>query len=73
MKDTLAVINFRETSSEWIMRCFREVAVVVLFICFSSTDGWRRRRRRRCAVRIWYTLYTHHQITIKFRTQSQFV
>ncbi|CAH3161879.1 unnamed protein product [Porites lobata] len=27
------------------------VAVLVLFICFSSTDGWRRRRRRRCAVR----------------------
>lgn len=51
MKDTLAVINFRETSSEWIMRCFPEVAVLVLFICFSSTDGWRRRRRRRCAVR----------------------
>ena len=22
---------------------------------------------------IWYTLYTHYQITIKFRTQSQFV
>ena len=51
MKDTLAVINFRETSSEWIMRCFPEVAVLVLFICFSSTHGWRRRRRRRCAVR----------------------
>lgn len=33
------------------MRCFPEVAVLVLFICFSSTDGWRRRRRRRCAVR----------------------
>ena len=39
MKDTLAVINFRETSSEWIMRCFPEVAVLVLFICFSSMAG----------------------------------
>lgn len=31
MKDTLAVINFRETSSEWIMRCFPEGAVLVLY------------------------------------------